>query len=415
METEAQEQNNQSVNPKRKWLKTWGWLAGGILLVGIILLVVLLVQDRAKLAAEAEPAFSVAVAKVVRTDLANQETWYAEFRPYQEVDLHAKVSGYVSAISVDFGDQVKEGQLLATIEVPELAADLEHALAIKERTFSDVKQAQAAYDEANEVATHLAAAAKLQPDLIATQDIDVAADKARHAEAALASANEQVREAEANVSKLRTMCSYTNIAAPFSGVITKRYADLGSLIQAGTTSSTQAEPLVRLSENYLLRLDFPVNISYVTRIKIGDSVAITVQGLEKTFPGKVTRFTRKVDSDTRTMNAEIEVPNPNLELVPGMYAWATWRFDHRPNTLAVPTEAVSHQTPPTVYVVTAENTIEERPVTVGLTTSTEVEVVAGLKENDLVMIGDRGRVTPGQKVTPKVVEQPKLAGTEGAY
>ena len=135
--------------------------------------------------------------------------------------------------------------------------------------------------------------------------------------------------------------AYTQITAPFDGVITKRYADPGALIQAGTASDTQSMPLVRVSDNYRLRLDFPVSVAYVKDIHVGDPVEVRVESLGgKTFTGIITRTTRKVDEDTRTMITEIEVPNPKLELVPGMYATVVLKVERRPQALAIPTEAV---------------------------------------------------------------------------
>jgi RND family efflux transporter MFP subunit len=190
-------------------------------------------------------------------------------------------------------------------------------------------------------------------------------------------------------------------------VITHRYADPGSLIQAGTASDTQSMPLVCLSDNYRLRLDFPVSVAYIKDIQIGDRVEVRVQSLKgKPFTGTISRSTQKVDEDTRTMIMEIEVPNPKLELVPGMYATVVLQVDRRPQVLAIRTEAISMDKKTLVYVVNREQEIEERPVTLGLETPGKYEVVDGLKEGDLVMIGSRSQVKPGQKVEAKLIDSP---------
>ena len=197
---------------------------------------------------------------------------------------------------------------------------------------------------------------------------------------------------------------YTRITAPFDGVITKRYADPGALIQAGTASDTQSLPLVRVSDNYRLRLDFPVSVPYVKDTHVGDPVEVRVESLGgKSFTGIITRTTERVEEQTRTMTTEIEVPNPNLELVPGMYATVVLKVERRPQALAIPTEAVPAGQKSSVYVVNDQNQIEERPVTLGLETPTSYEVLAGLKEGDLVLIGSRSQVKPGQKVEPKLI------------
>ncbi len=202
--------------------------------------------------------------------------------------------------------------------------------------------------------------------------------------------------------KYQTLFGYTQITAPFDGVITRRYADPGALIQAGTSSDTQAKPLVRVSDNYRLRLDFPVSVEYVKDVYLGDLVSVRVDSLGgKAFTGKITRFTDRVDQDTRTMVTEIEVANPDLEIVPGMYAAVVLKVRYRAHVLAIPTEAVASQKESVVDVVNAENEIEERNVTLGLETPTRYEVISGLKEGEEVMIGSHAQVHVGQKVQPQ--------------
>jgi RND family efflux transporter MFP subunit len=341
---------------------------------------------------QAQPASlpTIAVAKALREDLYNEVHLPAEFRPYLQVELHAKVSGYVDHINVDIGDRVKAGQLLATLEVPELQAELSRSIAAEKRAAADYKDAHLVY-------TRLQAVEKDHPNLVAQQELDAAEAKDSTTDAAIAAA-------KADREKYQTMIGYTKITAPFDGVITHRYADPGSLIQAGTASDTQAMPLVRLSDNYHLRLDFPVSVAYVKDIHIGDQVDVRVESLGgKTFSGVISRSAEKIDEATRTMITEIEVANPNLELVPGMYAEALLKVQLHPHTLAVPIEAVSQEKPPTVYVVNQAGQIEVRPVKLGLETPSRYEVIAGLKEGDLVMIGTRSAVKPGQKVETKLI------------
>jgi RND family efflux transporter MFP subunit len=137
---------------------------------------------------------------------------------------------------------------------------------------------------------------------------------------------------------------------------------------------------------------------------VGDSVEVRVESVGgKNFQGAITRMTEKVSEATRTMITEIEVPNPNLELVPGMYAAVDLKVQNRPRVLSIPIEAVPAGQQSSVYLVNDKDEIEERPVTLGLETPTRFEVTAGLKEGDLVMIGRRSKVKPGQKVEPKLI------------
>ncbi len=332
----------------------------------------------------------VPVARVEREDLYNEITIPAEFRPYAEVELHAKVSGYVQELNVDFGDQVKAGQLLAKLEVPELNDELHRALAAEQR-------AQADYRDAHLVYTRLDAVNKEHPNLVAQQDLDTAEAKDHTTEAAIAAA-------KAEVEKCRTLLAYTRITAPFDGVITHRYVDPGALIQAGTASQTQSLPLVRVSDNFRLRLDFPVSVAYVKDIQEGDPVEVRVESLGgKSFTGTITRFTHEVNEETRTMMTEIEVPNPKLELVPGMYAQVVLKVERRPEALSVPIEAVASQGQPTVFVMNSDQQLDERSITLGLETPTRYEVISGLKEGDLVLVGPRSQIKPGERVQTKLV------------
>lgn len=333
----------------------------------------------------------VAVSKVRRQDLYKQVTYPAEFRPYVEVELHAKVSGYVDQMNVDFGDKVKAGQLMATLEVPELGDQLNTAIATAQKAAAD-------YTNANLIYTRLEAVNRKHPNLVAQQDLDTAEANASSTAATLAAD-------KAEVERYQTLVGYTQITAPFDGVITRRYADPGALIQAGTASDSQSLPLVRVSDNYLLRLDFPVDVDYVKDIQVGDRVQVRVESLNnQALTGKITRFTRDVSDKTRQMTTEIEVPNPQLKLVPGMYCYVDLNVEKRPQVLAIPIQAVGGGGKNTVYVVNANDEIEQRTVTLGLETPDKYEVVSGLKEGDLVVIGAGSQFQPGEKVEPKITE-----------
>jgi RND family efflux transporter MFP subunit len=346
--------------------------------------------SRAKTESEDTSAIAVPVARVQREDLCKTLTVQAEFRPYTEVQLHAKVSGFLQNINVDLGDRVKAGQLLATLEVPELQDELKNAIAAEQKAQADYKNAHLTY-------RRLVTVNEAHPNLVAQQDLDTAEAKDNTAAAALAAA-------KAEREKYQTLSAYTKITAPFDGVITHRYADPGSLIQSGTASATQTMPLVRLSDNYRLRLDFPVSVDYVKDIQVGDPVDVRIDSLGRTLTGKISRFTDDVDETTRTMITEMEVENPKLEVIPGMYATVVLKLEQRPQALALPTEAIAAGKT-NVYVVNANHIIEERAVTLGLETPTRYEVLAGLNEGDLVVIGNAAQVKPGQKAEPKVISQ----------
>jgi RND family efflux transporter MFP subunit len=362
---------------------------------------------------------TVAIAKATVEDLSRSMNLTAEFKPFQEVDLMAKVAGYVKTISVDVGDRVKEGQVLAILEIPEMADDRARAQAGVDRSQAEVarakdqiQQAESAHEIAHLSYTRLAGVFKQKPGLVAQQEIDDAHGKDLVAEAQLsgarsnlAAAEEQVHVNNAELQKINTLFDYTRVVAPFSGVITKRYADTGSMIQAGTSSSSQAMPLVKLSENSKLRLILPVPESAVPTIHIGQQVKVQVQTLNRSFPGTVARFSDKVSLATRTMDTEVDVPNPGLVLIPGMYAEVNLTLEGHNHVVAVPVPAVevgTNESSGQVYVVTPENRIDIRKVKLGLQASSFVEIQSGLKEGEMVVVGSRASLQRDQEVIPKI-------------
>ena len=365
---------------------------------------------------------TVAVARVTRGDIAQSLTIPAEFRPFQEIEVHAKVAGFLKSISVDVGDRVKAGQLLAVLEIPELQEEIKQdAAAVKRaneeinRAQADLERARSAHEVAHLASARLAGVLKVRPNLVAQQDIDEATGRDRIAEAqvataqaALASAREQLEVSKAAESRTQTLFDYARITAPFAGVITYRYADTGAMIQAGTSSQTQAMPIVRLSQNDRLRLVIPVPESAVSRIHVGGGVDVAVQSLHKTVAGTVARFSDRLDTDTRTMHVEVDVSNPKLELVPGMYADATLVLDAAKDAIVAPVQAIDRaETGARVFVVSgdgrAPGKVEERKVTLGLEADDRIEVTRGLNAGDLVVVGSRAQLKPGAMVMPKTV------------
>ena len=373
--------------------------------------------------AEAEPPAAapptVAVAKVTAEDMSRGIVLTAEFKPFQEVDVMAKVSGYVKEIKVDVGDRVKQGDLLAILEIPEMADDQARAQSMLNRSQAEVARArdelqrtESSQNIAHLSYTRLAEVAKQKAGLIAQQEIDdaqskdlVAAAQVSAAKSNLAAAQQQVQVSTAELQKVKTLLDYTRVTAPFSGVITKRFADTGSLIQAGTSSSTQAMPLVRLSENSLLRLILPVPESAVPTVHVGQPVDVHVATLNRSFPGRVARFADKVASATRTMDTEVDLPNPSLILIPGMFAEVNLTLDQRKAVLTAPIPAVdvgSDETVGQAVVVTPENHIEIRKLQLGIQNATSIEIRSGLREGDLVVTGNRASLRNGETVRPKL-------------
>jgi RND family efflux transporter MFP subunit len=355
------------------------------------------------------------VARVVRQNLSSNLTVAGQFQPYQEVDLHAKVSGYIRHIRVDIGDRVHAGEIIATLEVPELNAQLAGAKAEVRHSQSEIVRAKSLVAGAvsNHVALHeaytrLAQAAQQRPGLVAQQELDDALAKDQNSEAsvnvakaALEATEEQLAVSSADKQRVQALSDYSVVTAPFSGVITKRYADTGSLIQAGTASNTQAMPVVQLAQSDLLRLRMPVPEEDVPYIEAGGTVQVKVQATGKIFTGKVVRFARALDPSTRTMVTEVDVANPTLELSPGMYAESVLSLQQRNHVLTIPIQAVVQGAQPYVLAVDKTNRVQRRVITLGVQGADRAEVTSGLREGEMVIVSSQANYQVGDIVRPK--------------
>jgi RND family efflux transporter MFP subunit len=362
---------------------------------------------------------SVGVAKVGRATLSTHLTQSSEFVPFQETDVYAKESGFVKTLNVDFGTHVKKDEVMAVLEIPELQlqvtqddAAIRNAEQMVTHAEHELERVQATQRALHLQFDRLNGVAKSKPGLVAQQEVDdsEAKDLASQAQveaskSSLQGAQSQLQGAQAKRERDQALFDYAKITAPFDGVVTQRFANLGALMQAGTNSSTQAMPLVRISEDDRFRLVIPVPESYVRFIHVGDPVQVNVPALKKNFPGTVARFSVDVREDTRTMHTEVDVFNPNRVLLPGLYADATITLEKKENALAVPLQAVDHNgDSTTVDVLDPANKIQIRAVALGIQTANLAEVISGLEEGDQVVVSDRSSLKAGQLVRPKMIE-----------
>ena len=378
----------------------------------------------------ADAAQRAAVVQVRRAPLSNTLSIAGEFLPYQEVELHGKVAGYIRNINVDIGDRVHTGQVLAVLEVPELVAQLQAARAgvrhsQEEITHAqnEVSRAEADYAALHAAATRLRQASEARPGLIAEQELDDATAKDRSAaaqvEAAkseLAASRQQLEVSQADQQHYAALSEFSRITAPFDGVVTWRYADTGSLIQAGT-SNISSLPVVKLSQVNVLRLRIPVPESLAASVRDGELADIRVKATNENFQGKIIRSTDSLDRSTRTMQVEVDVPNRDYKLTPGMYADVSLRIQDDPNALTLPLQAISRSADKTtVLLVNAQDHVEEREIHTGIEGSDRIQILAGLNEGDRVIVGNLGEYHPGQHVDPKMstMADEKYAAQQGA-
>jgi RND family efflux transporter MFP subunit len=365
-----------------------------------------------------------AVVKVQRKNISSTLEIASEFLPYQEIDVYAKVSGYIHKLYVDWGTHVKEGQILAVLEIPELQQQLLQDEASVRRADQEVSRAreeqsraESAYSVAHITYTRLADVQKSRPELVAQQEIDVAQGKDLEASAgvssskdALAAAEQARLAAKAALDKDKAMFAYARMTAPFDGVVTQIYAYTGALLPAGTSATKGDSALCHLSQNNMLRLVIPVPERAVPDISDGQTLEVNVSALHKTFSGKIVRFSDQIDPATRTMHTEVTVPNANYELVPGMYASVKIPLRTVTNVLTIPVQAVESTGTGQgiVLVVNSSNHLERREVKLGLQSISDTEVRSGLNENDTVIFGEQNQFKEGQQVSPQLVTAPGM-------
>jgi RND family efflux transporter MFP subunit len=382
-------------------------------------------------AKEVETQRLAPVVLAVRAPLENAITLTGEFRPFQQVDVHAKVAGYIRQIFVDVGDKVKLGQVLAILEVPELnaqvmgaKADIRRSQDAIRRAQSEIERAESTHEAYHAAYTRLKQASEERPGLVAEQELDdsLAKDKETEAQinstrAALAESQNQLGMAQATLDRLSALQAYSHITAPFAGVVTKRYVDTGALISAGTSSETQSQPVVQLAEWSLLRLVIPVPESAVPMIHLGSVVQVHVLDLNRDFEGRVARFADALNDETRTMHTEIDVENPQNIVTEGMYAEVKLALQGNKDALTVPVQAVvqggnEHY----VLVLDEQDRVQKRDVELGEQTSATVEIVHGLSENERVISAGQSDYAIGEVVKPKLESAPTGAsdGQTGA-
>jgi RND family efflux transporter MFP subunit len=390
-----------------------------ITICALAILVAVVLRARPSSAAHVQASSSTPVAAtvaVVRAPVSTTLSIAGEFLPWQEVELHAKVAGYIKKINVDIGDRVHGGQTLAVLEVPELNAQVEGAAAgilhsrdEIQRAQNEVTRAEAAHASLHAAYERLHQAAQARPGLIAEQELDnaLAGDRTSEAQvdvakSGLSAASQQLQVSKSAHQQVTAMQDYSRIVAPFDGTVTWRYADTGALIQSGT-SNASSMPVVKVAQVNVLRLRIAVPESIAMGVRVGDTAWVKVQASGEKFPGKVARFTGSLDRSTRTMQVEIDVPNKDYKISPGMFADVTLQVQNRPNALTLPVTAIrrSNAGTATVLVVGSSNRVEKRNVQIGIEDPNRAEIVGGVNEGERVIVGNLNAFQPGELVDPK--------------
>jgi RND family efflux transporter MFP subunit len=356
-----------------------------------------------------------------RATVAQHLQTNASLEAFEEADLFAKVSGYLSDVRVDIGDHVKAGEVLAVIDVPEMKQELAEAKAQLESKRSSLESARRQLDHNKADVALQNALAKDREQLgegrqfISDRTLDQVHANADIAKADLgvAEANRdlaanQVDVAAATVEKIKTLLAYTQIVAPFDGVVARRQVNRGDLVQAATATRTtpSAGSLFTVQRIDTIRVFCDVPENDVPHLHVGDPAIVKPSGFDgKAFFGKVTRFSLRLDPETRNMRTEIDLPNPDERLYPGTYAEVSLEMNRRPDALTVPTAAVGSDGDGNFVYTITDNRITRLAVKTGLTDNGRIEVTEGLSEETPVVASTKGVPPLRTAVRPQKVRE----------
>jgi membrane fusion protein, multidrug efflux system len=343
--------------------------------------------------AQTQSRRTVVVMRPQRGDIVHSITLPGDLVGLYQSTLYAKVTGYLKTISVDKGDWVKQRQVLAEIEVPELQERLARARA-------DLDVQHLTYQRLEQVW-------KSDPRLVARQDVDIAQGK--------------YLEAKAGVDELEAMASYTKIVAPFAGVITGRFVDPGALIKAGGEQATSApdqgsthpsggtSPVLSLAMIDTMRTYVYAPQDAVGSIRRGMPAKLTLQDLPgRSFDGVVTRYSNSLDLGTRTMLTEIDLQNTRHDLYPGMYANVALELERHRDALELPESAIGESSDGKYVMVAQDGKLRKQEVTLGINNGRSAEIVSGLGGGESVVVNLDPSIVPDEAVT--IVQQKPQPG-----
>jgi RND family efflux transporter MFP subunit len=334
---------------------------------------------------------SVAVTHPRRSDANQTVTLPGNVQAFVETPIYARTDGYLKSWYVDIGGRVKAGQLLATIEAPEVDQQLRQAEAAQ-------LQAEANLDLAKTTADRYAAL--LKSDGVSQQEADQneSAYKARQAD---------LNAAAANVARLKDMQSFQQITAPFAGVLTARDVDIGALISNGN-----AKELFRLAQIDVLRIYVNVPETYGNDVHLGMPADVHVAEFpNRTFAGKVAHTSGAIDPASRTLLVEVQAQNPKGELLPGSYAEVDFHFNTGNPPLLIPSNALVFRSGPQVVVVDKASKAHLHNVTIGRDLGTSLEILSGVAADDSIIVNPPDSISDGMAVAVQAAQPAPSAPT----
>lgn len=340
----------------------------------------------------------VEVTKPLRKDLARKISLPANTEPLDQATLYAKAGGYVNWIKVDIGDWVKKDEVIAELDVPEMVKEYDQVKAKLREAQASYEKAKADYGLQKLTYKRVKDIWETEPAAVAEQDVDVARAKFELAKSNINSEKASVDNAEADMKRIEALLEYGKIKAPFDGVITKRFVDPGALIRAAT-SNNSVSPVVTIMHTDTVRVLIDVPEPDVPFVEKRNGATVVVDALSgRKFSGTVTRFADALNPETRTMRTEIDIPNPDHILRPGMYGNLTLNLDVHKNAITIPATALVVEKDKKFVYKVKNGKAEKVEIKTGIDDGIQVEVIEGLTGDEDIIIKGKDTVSDGEAV-----------------
>ena len=331
------------------------------------------------------PPTQVTVVRPERVDLIRRISLAGSAMAWEQVMVYSKVAGYLKSLHVDRGDFIRSGESIAEIEVPEMEGEMSQQGAA-------VEEAQSALEIARAQEARLKKVRDARPDAVTPDEIESAESRTKAAAARLASAR-------AGLDRLLSMASYLRIAAPCSGVIGKRFLDVGALVPAGTTSQSSATPIVSLYSIDRLRVVVDVPETDAAQTARGRDAKLVFDAIPgRTFQGHIGRYSGVLDAETRTLRTEIDVENPKHEILPGMFCRALIDLETHKGALSVPAGTLVVEKQKRSVFTVQEGKAKKVSVKTGADDGIRVEILDGLRGEDQVVLAGKDSLSDGAPV-----------------
>ncbi len=342
-------------------------------------------------------AETVEVVPVASQKFSTVITLPAQLVPFETVDIHPRVTGFMDMIRVDRGSRVHKGELIVRLSAPELVAQRTQAASELRAAEAQLTTAQAKLTSDNGTYLHMASAAKT-PGVVAENDVMVASQTVSADQGQVQSAENNVAAAREALRSVAQLESYLNIYAPFDGIVTTRNLHRGALVgPAAGQSGTM--PIVQIVDTAHLRLVVPIPEAYVGEMQVGQQVTFTVPAFPgQTFHAPITRISHDVDLNTRTMPVELDIHSTDGRLSPGSFSSVQWPVHRATPTMFVPVSAVINDQQRTFVERVSNGKAEWVDVVTGLSANGNIEVFGDLKPGDEVIRNATDATRPGQQV-----------------